>query len=260
MEKIRIIIKYINYYFTAKSKYKIHSPFVYDLLINVIYYFHYEDEFDSIEEIRENLLKDNRKIKITDHGAKSNRNITLKKIKNITKSSSKSIKYSQLLFRLVKHFEPRTMIELGTSFGISTLYQAFAAEKGKIVTIEGSQEIANIARENFKKLKLWNIDLIVDNFDNVLPEILKELDVIDYVFFDGNHRKESTINYFKLCLQKANSESVFIFDDIHWSKGMEEAWEYIKNHKKVTLTIDLFFLGLVFFRKNIIKQDHVIRF
>ena len=269
MNKLRIIFKYLNYYINAKSKYKIHSPFVYDLLINVINYYHYENDFDFIEGLRENLLQDDTYIEVNDLGAKGDKQLTIdngeltiknKRIRDIAKDSSKSLKYSQLLYRIVKHFEPKTLVELGTSFGISTMYQALAADKSRMITVEGNESSADVARQNFKKLGLRNVELIVDNFDNALPEILNKLDRLDYAFIDGNHRKKPTINYFEQCLAKSDHDTILIFDDIHWSEGMEEAWKYIQEHKKVVITIDLFFMGLVFFPKNIVKQNHRIRY
>ena len=260
MKRLKFIFKYLKYYLNAKSKYKIHSPFVYDLLINVIYYQEFEEEFEIIEEIRTILSENENYIDFTDLGAGSNNKTVRRKIKDIVKDSSKSLKYSQLLYRIVKYFEPKTLIELGTSAGISTMYQALAANKTKLITIEGSENVAEIAKQNFKKLNLRNIELVLDNFDNALPRILKGIDKLDYVFFDGNHTKEATLNYFEQCLVKVQADTVFVVDDIHWSKEMEEAWVEIQNNSKVVITIDLFFLGLVFFIKNTVKQNHVIRF
>jgi predicted O-methyltransferase YrrM len=84
---------------------------------------------------------------------------------------------------------------------------------------------------------------------------------VDLLFVDGNHRKEATLEYFNIFLEKATPQSIFIFDDIHWSKEMEEAWKLIQQHNSVTLTIDLFFLGMVFFSKDFkVKQHFPIRF
>jgi predicted O-methyltransferase YrrM len=260
MGSLKQLLRYLNYYMNAKSKYKIHSPFIYDLLIYVIYYEQYEPEFEIIDSIRESLMTDETYLEFIDFGAKGKGVQVRKKIKNIAKRSSSEVKYSRLLFRLVKHFEPKTLLELGTSFGISTMYQALAAEKNKLITFEGSKEICDIARKNFKRLGLRNVEIINDNFDNALSKVLENIDKIDYVFFDGNHRKVPTINYFEQCLTKVHQDTVLIFDDIHWSDEMEEAWKYIQEHPEVVITIDLFFLGLVFFNRNTIKQNHIIRF
>jgi len=94
----------------------------------------------------------------------------------------------------------------------------------------------------------------------ILSAVITPPDVIDLVYFDGNHQKEPTLNYFHTCLQKAHKNSLFIFDDIHWSDGMEEAWEQIKKHDRVHLTIDLFQFGIVFFEKEMPKQHFILKF
>ena len=250
MKRLRFLLRYIKYYFTAKNKYKIHSPFIYDLLINVIYYDDYEPEFNMIEVIREELEENENYIEFNDPGASNKGKIVRKQIKQITRQSAKSLKYSRLLFRIVRHFEPETLIELGTSFGISAMYQALAAQKGKLITIEGCKEIAEIAEQNFQKMNLKNISLIVNDFDIILPEALKDINKLDYVFIDGNHAKEPTINYFEQCVKKIHQNSIIIIDDIHWSKEMEEAWLAIQKHNKSMITINIFLLRISVFSER----------
>lgn len=261
MKKIRFIFKYLLYRLTSQTKHDIHSPFVFDLLTNVI-----EDTtpfyaYKEIEALRKELLKSAESVKITDYGAGSSfSNLSVKRIKDIARHSAKTPKYGQLLFRIINYLHPETLLELGTSLGISTLYQVMPSSKSKMITIEGCPEIAQFATGNFKKLKVENIELMLGNFDDVLLKALQKNKKTDYVFFDGNHRKEPTIRYFEQCLPFIQNDTFFVFDDIHWSKEMEEAWQYIKNHSRTTVTIDLFFLGLVFFRKEQKKQHFVIRF
>ena len=81
----------------------------------------------------------------------------------------------------------------------------------------------------------------------------------DLVYFDGNHQKQATLDYFEKLLPKVHNDTVFIFDDIHWSREMEEAWEEIKQHPAVKVTVDTFFWGFVFFRKEQEKEHFVIR-
>lgn len=165
------------------------------------------------------------------------------------------------MYRLVKHYEPRHIIELGTSLGITTAYLSKANPSANIITMEGSTSIVSVAAQNFKKLACSNIRLLNGNFDDLLPPVISELTTIDLAYIDGNHRLEPTLNYFAQFLDKKNNNSIFIFDDIHWSMAMEEAWEKIKAHPSVRCTIDIFFLGFVFFREEFkSKQDFVIRF
>ena len=215
--------------------------------------------FDKIEHARKKLLISKKEIDVIDFGTgKSGK----RKISEIAERSLKNKKYAQLLFRLVYHFKPNTILELGTSLGITTCYLASANQNSKVITIEGSSEIMNEARKNFSEMNLSNIETVTGNFDSVLPTILRQLPNANcqLAFFDGNHKKIPTLKYFSQCIDHANNDSVFVFDDIHWSDEMEEAWEEIKSHSKVTVTIDLFFLGLVFFRKEQAKENFILRF
>src|SRR5690606_14020930 len=151
----------------------------------------------------------------------------------------------KLIARIAAHFKPDTIIELGTCLGITTSYLAKASPLSSILTVEGCPETAIIAQESFNRLNLESTQLLVGNFDEILPDIIKNQDQVDFLFRDGNHRKEATLNYFDSCLAKVHSSSVLIFDDIYWSKGMKEAWEIIKQHPQVTVTIELFYIGLV---------------
>ena len=260
---MRFVLKYIKYKLFAKHRngYGIHSPFLYDLIRNVLskntnYY-----ALDDIAELRYELLDCNETINVKDFGAGSKvMKSNVRKIKDIVKNSAISEKYGEMLFRLIEKFKPQTILELGTSLGMGTLYLAKPNSRAKVYTIEGCLETAKKAFDNFKEIEAQNIKQIEGNINDKLPEFLNDIENLDFVYFDGNHQKEATLNYFKQCLQKAHNNTIFYFDDIHWSKGMEEAWEKIKAHKDITLTVDLFFSGIVFFKKGLSKQDFVIRF
>ena len=200
-------------------------------------------------------------IEVEDFGAGSTVLKTkTRSIKNIATSSLKPKKYSQLLFRIINYYQHKNIAELGTSFGITTCYLAIA-DNTTVTTLEGSKNIANIAQQNFKELGLKNVALIVGEFEKTLQPFLAQNRIIDLAFIDGNHRKLPTLHYFEQMLLHVNENSFLVFDDIHWSKEMEEAWEIIKNHKAVTLSIDLFFIGIVFFKKDFkVKQHFSIRF
>ncbi len=266
MKKLAIVFYYLKYLVQSTSEHGVHSPFVFDLILKVIYNDKEYYPFKNIEVVREQLLTSNQMVNCVDMGAGSkvtayNANIEIKKnVGHIAKYATKSVKFAQLLFRLVNYFQPENVIELGTSFGISTAYLASANSTTNVITIEGSPEIAEIANKNFKHLGLQNIQQLIGNFDSVLPSVLKKTDKVDFVFFDGNHRKQATLNYFNLCLQKAHNNSVFVFDDIYWSFEMKEAWDEIKTDSRVKVTIDLFYMGIVFFRKEQVKQHFVVRF
>jgi predicted O-methyltransferase YrrM len=165
------------------------------------------------------------------------------------------------MHRMINFYMATRVVELGTSFGITTSYLASSNPLTKIYTHEGSPQVADIAEGTFNQLALNNVKLIRGNFDETLYQTLSNLTHVDFAFIDGNHRKIPTINYFELLLQKKTEHSVFVFDDIHWSKEMEEAWHYIRKHKSVTLSIDLFYIGIVFFRpEQKVPQHFTIRY
>src|SRR5262249_27487483 len=106
-----------------------------------------------------------------------------------------------------------------------------------------------------------NIQVITGNFDDTLTGMLQQLPMVDLAFLDGNHRLEPTLRYFEQVVSKVHEASVIILDDIHWSEEMEQAWKKIQQHPAVTCTIDLFFIGLVFFKEDIKTTQHfTIRF
>lgn len=258
MKKIYQLFNYIKYIIISKNTHGVHSPFVFDLLNNVFYNFSEFYCYSKIEELRSSLKKNKTTLFHTDYGANP-KNITTT-ISNIARKSAKQPKYAQLLFRIVNHFQPQNVLELGTSIGISTAYIASGNVSSSFITLEGSAEIAKIAKENFEKLGYKNIQLIEGNFNTTLTSVLKRIETLDFVFFDGNHTYEATMNYFYQCLAKKHNSSIFIFDDIYWSPEMTKAWEEIKNNNEVTVTIDIFQMGIIFFRKEQMKQHFIIRY
>ncbi len=217
--------------------------------------------YNDIEKIREILLNNDKKITVTDFGAgskihKSNE----RKISSIAKYSLKPPKYSQLFFRIVNSNNYKTIIELGTSLGITSSYLAYSKTSSKLYTFEGCPSISNIAKDNFLKLNLKNIEVITGNFDITLEKNLDFIKELDFAFIDGNHKKDPTLRYFNILKKYANSNSLFIFDDIHWSDEMNEAWNFIKNDKEIAGTIDLFHVGLVFFNKEFINNNYYINY
>jgi len=213
-----------------------------------------------VESIRRDLLKNTKVITVNDLGAgstvmKSNQ----RKISDIAKYSAKSAKPAQLLYRIAVYYRPDNCIELGTSLGISTSYLALADKNKTVHTIEGSEEILKISILNFEKLNVNNIKTYCGNFIDHLPKIL-ENETPGLVFVDGNHTKKATLLYFEMIMKKANNETIIVFDDIHWSEEMEEAWQIIKKDERVKVTIDIFFMGIVFLRKELRKEDFRIRY
>jgi predicted O-methyltransferase YrrM len=170
-----------------------------------------------------------------------------------------SAKFGGLLFNLVKFCKPETIIELGTGAGVSIAYLASAAKKKDVVTVEGSSERISFSKSVIESLDLKNISFINADFDDFLKDYTIDRKPF-LAFIDGNHLYQPTIRYFKYFSEMADEHSVVILDDIYWSKEMEKAWCEIKKLPEVSITIDLFSMGIVFFRKGNSKQDFKIKF
>ncbi|MGF7042752.1 O-methyltransferase [Mucilaginibacter lappiensis] len=261
MLNFRFVKDYLLHRLKAKNRHGLHSPFVYKLVDSVIYDYTDSKVYQEIENIRKKLLVDNRVITITDLGAGSHlNNKRQKQVKRIAANALKQPKLAQLLYRLAAHFKPRNIIELGTCLGITTLYLQKAAPDAHVYTMEGCPQTAGVAKETFKQAGLDAVELITGNFDDNLPGVINNLDQLDFIFVDGNHQKDATLKYFEWCLPKVHEDTLLIFDDIYWSEGMKEAWAQIKAHPQVTVTVDLFWIGLVFFKSGRVKEDFLIRY
>lgn len=262
--KTQLALKYLNYYFTASNGkgHGMHSPFVFHFITKILNDKTAYPEYEKVENLRQQLLTDNKVLAIEDFGAGSTVNKTnTRTISAIAKNSAKPKKFGQFLFRMVKEYQPQTILELGTSLGITTSYLSLAKPDAKLITMEGAKEVANTARRNFQTLNLQNYSLIEGNFDSTLSAVVSGVSTVDLAFIDGNHRQTPTEQYFRELLPKTNNDSILIFDDIHWSKEMEQAWETIKNHPSIRCTIDLFFIGIVIFRQEFREKQHfTIRF
>ncbi len=257
LEPLKSLLRFLRYYFRAHTWYRIHSPFVFDFAETVLEDDRWFYAFSTIETRRQHLLHNSAKIEIQDLGAGSRqRGRKLRSVAALAKHSACRPTVGRWLFRMVNHFKPATMLELGTSLGISTAYQAAAAPHAKFISIEGDPTCASLAKENLRLLGLHHVGIRQGSFEEQLLPSLQQLEKLDYLFVDGNHRKEPTLNYFRQCIPFAHPDSVFVFDDIHWSDQMEAAWEQIKSHPDVSLSIDLFFVGLVFFRQEKLQKEH----
>lgn len=260
----QLALKYIAYYLTANNAkgHGTHSPFVYSFIHDVLNDNRTFYAFHEIELIRHQLLHNQQKIDIEDFGAGSRKGLNnTRTISSIAHSSLKPKKYARLLFKMINAYQSKTIIELGTSLGITTAYLAAANPTATVVTMEGAKSVAAIAKQNFEQLQLHNIQLIEGNFEKTLSNTLTNLTSIDFAFIDGNHQYKPTVDYFNQLINAANQYTIIIADDIHWSKEMEDAWKFIQQHSAVTLTIDLFFIGVVFLRTDfLVKQHFVIRY
>lgn len=250
---------YLQFLQKSTNEHGVHSPFVYQLVTECFYNRTHYKHCQILEDYRNDLLKNDNTILIQDFGAGSKiLNNNQRKIARIAKNAGISKKRAQVLNRLVKYFNHKNILEIGTSLGIGTSALSLGNKNANIITLEGCPETAKVAQHQFEKYNLDNIHLKIGEFSKTLSKAL-EGKKYDLIYFDGNHQKQPTIEYFKQCLQHIHNDSVFIFDDIYWSKEMLEAWKYILKHPKVTVSIDTFRWGFVFFRKEQPKQHFIIR-
>ena len=219
--------------------------------------------YHQVEDLRRKLRHDHGSIEVLDLGAGSRTdNKSMRKVSEIARTAAKPAKYGQLLYRTARHYGCHQVMELGTSLGLTTSYLSSAVgEQGRVVTLEGAPAIAGRAAEHFRGLGLNNIVQVTGDFDEKLPEALSIMPKPELVYVDGNHRLEPTLRYFETFREQCGENGIIVFDDIHWSKGMEQAWDTIRKDASVTCTIDLFFIGIVFFRRSFKeKVDFMIRY
>lgn len=255
---LQLSLKYIRYRLRAFNGrgHGMHSPFVYELIRSVLNDKKIYPEYDRVESVRAALKKDQTLLPVKDLGAGSvHGTAPSRTVASIAAHAAKPAKYGQLLFRMARHYRPANILELGTSLGITTRYLALGNPEARVKTMEGVPSIAAFARGSFEKEGL-KIGLQEGNFDETLPVVLREHGTVDLCFVDGNHRLEPTIRYFEQLLPYTGNSSIIIFDDIHWSREMEQAWDHIRTHEAVRCSVDLFFVGIVFFRNEFREKQH----
>lgn len=254
-------LSYLNHWLNEVNSHSLQAPFIYSLYTKYIQKDFNKIQFKSIEETRKRLLESDLKVTPTSYGATSTVHAQNKKVhvSDITKKGLTSPKVSRLLARLIDYNSSKTIVELGTSFGLNTLYLA-KIDNSKVITFEASEDIADIALTNFEYFNKTNIDMIMGNIDHTLPKFLDSRISIDFAYLDANHRYEPTINYFNQIIRRMHDDSIVVLDDIYWSKEMTQAWYEIKNHSQVTHSIDLFDVGIVFFKPDLVKTNYRLMF
>ncbi len=259
MSKLHQIQSYFKFLKRSTNQHGVHSPFVFDLVTKCFYDTKKHQAYTKIKGYRKQLLNSTLAIKVTDLG--SGGQFFKTNIRNVSKMAQvagSNFKEAKLLFRLSQYFQFNSVLELGTSLGIATQAIHLGNPKANITTIEGCPNISEHTRQQFDDFNIKNTEIITSNFNTILPEL--NSNKYDLVYFDGNHQKEATLSYFESLLPTTHNDTIFIFDDIYWSKAMTEAWGTIKEHPKVTVTIDTYHFGFVFFRKEQAKAHFTIRF
>ena len=236
----------------------VHSPFVYTLYKECLQNKKKNKNSRELAQYKKRLRSIHKTIEVTDFGAgsrvfKSN----TRKISKIAKYAGATTKRMELLERLVTYLKPEQILEIGTSLGMATYAMALADKKTTITSLEGCPNTLQVARKSLDYFNIPNVKLIEGSF----RESIKDLNShkIDMIYFDGNHSKDATMEYVHSLLPTAVNGTVWIFDDIHWSPEMTQAWDKIKTLPEISVTIDCYYLGFAFFRNEQVKEDFYLR-
>ena len=262
----------------------VHSPYLFEWVRMVMMDKNSFYIWGEIERCREKMLRDERELEFVDYGSGKLKgengklkgaNGKRRRVCDIARRSLAKRKYAQMLSRLVNwlgashrlengsgtayslEFRGLTIVELGTSLGVTTAYMAAMDSRNRVVTFEGCEAVANIAKENWKALNINNIECRIGKID--VEQLARDIEHLDVAFIDANHTYVSTCKYFDVLAGKVREKSVIVVDDIHYSEEMEKAWKAICADERVTSTIDLYQMGLVFFDKHYWKRHYTMR-
>ena len=220
---LQLTASYITFLRNSHSKYGVHSPFVYELVTKVFQDKYHYPEYELAEEIRKQYLSSKMVIEISNYAVingKSSMGNELKQIRAIARAAI-TPKCGRLLYRLVKYFAPETLLELGTSLGISTIYMASAAPTANFTTIENCATTAAIATESLKQAGLHHINMLSGIFSISLSRIVAAQKTIGFAYLDVNHTHKNTFEYFNQCLRASDENSIFVFRGIHRSQNRD---------------------------------------
>lgn len=259
-------LAYVRHVFSAwnTTGEGIHSPYLFELVRFVLrdknaYYC-----FADIERRRESLLACEDVLDVMDFGSAGSPEgkLVKRRVCDIAKTHLERPVIGQLLFRLVNFIgqhekRPLEILELGTSLGVTTAYLASADSRNKVVTLEGSERVLQVAQGVWSALRLENIEWRQGNIDDTLYVCARE--GIDVAYVDANHTFEATTRYVDFLLPRMNERGVVVLDDIHHSEQMELAWNTLKNDKRVTTSMDLYYVGLLFVDPHYLKRHYRIR-
>ncbi len=250
---------YLRFCQTATNRHGLHSPFVYNLATDCLYNRNKYPDYQKLKKYHKDLLNQSQKIQINDLGAGSQVfQSNTRRISQMAKVAGSSYADMKRLYRLVRYFKPRTILELGTSLGKSAFAMASADSQTQIISVEGDRALSQMAQRQLDKFQISNVQIRTQNFETFLLELNQSNQKFDMVFMDGNHRLEPSLKYFDLLQKHLHNDSVVLVDDIYWSEEMKQAWQQLKQHPQVRQSIDVFYFGILFFRQEQFEQDFII--
>lgn len=248
------ILAYINYWLRQVDAHSLHSPFLFDFYNALISSPFFYDE--KIEALRRALKQNKTSIDLIDLGTGSRvKNSTQRAISTIAQHSTTPPKFSVFLEKMIAHYQLKTVVELGTSLGLNSLYMAKGAKE--VITFECDPQLASLAQSHFNQFQFDYINLIQGDINETLSDALNGISPIDLAYVDVNHQCATILNYFQTLLPSMSSNGILVFNDIHWSGEMDKTWMAICNDERAILTIDLFEVGIVFLNTEL-QRDHLI--
>lgn len=258
----RLISKdYLSFLLRAKTRHGTHSPFIYQMVDQVIYDRSVPACASNIEGSRHTLLQDDRRIDIADQDDRSASLAgKLEKVKHIARYTLLQPRYAQLLYRIASCYGPGNLLEIGSSLGITTAYLASSRPENTVYTIEECRPLSATAAEVLRDNQCGNVALITGNFENTLPELSEDPGKFGFVYISGRYSPDTTLRYFELLLPFVTEDAVVVIEKMYRNNDMKAVWSAIQQHAQVTVTVDLFRIGLIFFKKGQAKEHFSIRF
>lgn len=241
--------------------YGVHSPSVFHVVREVIGARRCESVTPSgVARLRRQLSADTRQLTARQMGAVSTPPMR-RRVCDIYRRTSCGDRQGRLLTRLVSDLNPSAVLELGTSLGVSAAYLAAGLQGGRVVTLEGVAEIADVAGEHLAWAGVDNVTIMTGDIDERLDEALLMLPErrVQLAYVDANHSREATWRYFNRLAERAERPALLIFDDIFWSAGMTGAWRDIAADHRVTQAIELPSMGLAYLRDGCQKEFYRVR-
>ena len=216
----------------------VHSPFVFDLITTVIeekrFYYCYE----RLKLVRESLLENRDRVVFNNRGYTVN---------EFLKRFCFSEREDMLLFRLANRFQPRTIYIHGCDLGLAPLYLTSWSEGAVCTVIESEPSLAAIAQKTIVEHPSASIDFHTSfNPENT------ENRIFDFIVLG----KTFSIDAFESFLPYINDNSIIVISDIHSSEKNRKIWKRICVAPKVTVTIDLYSLGIVFFNPKLHRKTY----
>ena len=253
------IVSFFCFIIKSKNEHGVHSPFVFDLITSCFYKTKSKNDLTIFLNYKKQLSKNTSLLEISNFNFMSRLLLSHKRKRSrIFKDSEISNKRARLLIHLIQYLKPKNILEIGTGFGINTVVLSSAQRNSKITTLDENEQTVNVIKEMFKKNTFKHVKFLTGNFDITLPQVFNN-NTYDFIYFKGSCENKTTLNYFESSLSSIHNNSVLLFENIHSNRESEKVWNSIKKHEKVTVTIDTFLWGFVFFRKEQEKEHFIIR-